>query len=99
MRRPRRCEIDNGHGRHKEHRKECERGGNCSNAWAAEVIRHGWILRLIDMETPVCCACCAAAEVRRVRKRAMKEDAQAEARMAVSRAAEQEITPAGGAGR
>ena len=59
----------------------------------SRLIRDGWMLRLIDMALPFCCARCAAAEVRRVRKRAMKDDAEAEARMTVSCASEFEIHP------
>ena len=42
----------------------------------SRLVRDGWILRSIDMELPFCCARCAAAGVRRVRKRAMKDDAE-----------------------
>ena len=57
------------------------------------LIRDCWVLRSIDMVLPFCCARCVAAEVRRVHKRAMKDDVKAEARMTVSRASEFEIHP------
>ena len=62
-------------GRQKEHRDECEGGGNRSAAGLPAYPR--WLdVERIDMVLPFCCARCVAAEVRRVRKRAMKEDAE-----------------------
>ena len=47
--------------------------------------RVGLVSRSIDMALPFCCARLAAAGFRRVRKRAMKDEAKAESRMTLPR--------------
>ena len=63
-----------------QHRDQCEGRGNRSAARPPAYLRLFRVLRSIDMVLPFCCARCVAAKVRRVHKRAMKDDVKVKAK-------------------